>query len=74
MFESFCYTLRDRENLYKFDNKSDEGMFLRYLSLNKAYKVYNLWTKTVMETINVVIDDNIKECVRKNLDDMFEAT
>jgi hypothetical protein len=65
--------LRDRENLYKFDNKSDEGMFLRYLSLNKAYKVYNLWTKTVMETINVVIDDNIKEYVRKNLDDMFEA-
>jgi len=26
-----------------------------------------------METINVVIDDNIKEYVRNNLDDMFEA-
>jgi hypothetical protein len=33
----------------------------------------DIWTKTVMETINVVIDDNIKEYVRNNLDDMFEA-
>jgi hypothetical protein len=48
-------------------------MFLRYLSLNKAYRVYNLWTKTVMETINVVIDNNIKEYIRNNLNNMFEA-
>jgi hypothetical protein len=36
--------LRDGENLYKFDNKSDEAIFIGYSSHNKAYRVYNLIT------------------------------
>jgi hypothetical protein len=65
--------LRDGENLYKFDNKSDEAIFIGYSSHNKAYRVYNLITQNVIETINVVINDNLKETVINNLDDMFEA-
>jgi hypothetical protein len=63
--------MRDRENLHKFDSKSNEGIFLGYSSHNKAYIVYNLRTQIIMETINVVIDDNLKEPVKNNLDDMF---
>jgi len=66
--------LRDGENLYKFDSKSYEWIFLGYSTHNKAYRVYNLRTQNVMETINVVIDDNLKDTVIDNLDDMFEAT
>ena len=41
----------------KFDVRSDEGIFLGY-SLNiLAYRFYNLRTFTVMESINVVVDD-----------------
>ena len=51
--------LCDRENLEKFDAKSDKGYFLGYSSTSRAYRVYNLKTKTVMESSNVVINDEV---------------
>ena len=59
VFGSKCYILNDRENLGKFDAKSDEGIFLGYSTTSWAYRVFNKRTKTVMESINVVIDDTI---------------
>jgi hypothetical protein len=56
-FRSKCYILRDRENLGKFDTKSDEGIFLGYATNSRAYRVFSKRTETVMEFINVVIDD-----------------
>ena len=56
-FGSDCYILRDRENLEKFDAKSDKGFFLGYSTSSRAYRVYNLRTKTMMESANVVIND-----------------
>ena len=49
----------DRENLEKFDAKSDKGYFLGYSSTSRAYRVYNLRTKTVMESPNVVINNKL---------------
>jgi len=54
---STCFILKDRENVGKFDSRSDEGIFLGYSSTSKAYQVYNKRTKTVMETVNVLIDE-----------------
>jgi len=56
-FGNKCYILRDKENLGKFDTKSDEGIFLGYATNSRAYMVFNKRTETVMESINVVIDD-----------------
>jgi hypothetical protein len=56
-FGSKCYILRDRENLGKFDSRSDEGIFLGYSTNSRAYRDFNKKTETVMESINVVIDD-----------------
>jgi hypothetical protein len=56
-FGSKCYILRDRENLGKFDTKSDEGIFLGYSTNNRANRVFNKRTETVMESINVIVDD-----------------
>ena len=58
LFGSDCYILRDRENLEKFDAKSEKGYFLGY-SFARAYRVYNLRTKTMMESSNVVINDEV---------------
>jgi hypothetical protein len=52
-----CYILRDRENLGKFDSKSDEGIVLGYSTNNHVYRVFNKRTEIVIESINVVIDD-----------------
>ena len=57
MFGSKCYILNDQENLGKFDAKSDEGIFLGYSTTSRAYRVFNKRTKTIMESINVKIDD-----------------
>ena len=37
----------DKDNLEKFDAKSDEGIFLGYSSQSKAYKVLNKRTNRV---------------------------
>ena len=57
IFESTCFILKDRENVRKFDSRSNEGIFLSYSSISKAYRVYNKRTMKVMETVNVVIDE-----------------
>ena len=57
MFGYTCYILNDREHLDKFQAKSDKGIFLGYSLNSRAYRIFNLRTKTIMESVNVVIDD-----------------
>ena len=71
VFGSKCYILNDQENLEKFDAKSDEGVFLGYSTTSRAYRIFNKRTKTVMESINVVIDDAITKVA---IDDSGEGT
>ena len=56
-FGSTCFVLNDREHKRKFDPKSDERVFLEYSPNNKAYRVLNKCLKPVMESANVVVDD-----------------
>jgi hypothetical protein len=58
VLRSKSYILRDREHLGKFDGKSDEGIFMRYSSSSRAYRVYNKRTGTMMKSIDVVVDDD----------------
>jgi len=62
-FGSRCYILRDRENLGKFDPKSNEGIFLGYSTNSRAYWVFNKRIETVMESINVIIEDKEVEAL-----------
>ena len=57
VFGSDYYILRVQENLEKFDAKSDKGFLLGYSTSSRAYRVYNLRTKIVMESTNIVIND-----------------
>lgn len=57
VFGSVCYILADRDHRRKFDPKSDEGIFLGYSRSSRAYRVFNKHTKTMMESINVVVND-----------------
>ena len=75
IFGNDCYILRDRENLEKFDAKSNKGYFLGYSSTSRAYRVYNLRTKTIMESLNVVINDEFcSETHSKNTPPVQEKT
>ncbi|KAL8127829.1 hypothetical protein AgCh_014672 [Apium graveolens] len=58
VFGCKCFVLKTHpEQLSKFDLKSDEGIFVGYPLSTKAFRVYNLRTKVVMESINVSFDD-----------------
>ncbi|TYK06527.1 gag-pol polyprotein [Cucumis melo var. makuwa] len=42
---------------WKWDARSEQGIFLGYSQISRAYRVYNNRSDSVMETINVVIND-----------------
>ncbi|KAJ9541607.1 hypothetical protein OSB04_028113 [Centaurea solstitialis] len=53
VFGCKCYVLNDRDNLGKFDPKSDESIFIGYSHNSKAYRVFNKRTRTILESSNV---------------------
>ena len=57
VFGCKCFILRTHpEQLGKFDTKADEGIFVGYPPA-RAYKVFNLRTRKVIESINVSFND-----------------
>ena len=48
----------DKNNLGKFDARSDEGIFVGYLMHSKAYRIYNKSTKMIEESIRVIFDES----------------
>ncbi|KAL8104298.1 hypothetical protein AgCh_028500 [Apium graveolens] len=58
VFGCKCFVLKTHpEQLLNFDLKADEGIFVGYPLSTKSFRVYNLRTKVVMESINVSFDD-----------------
>ena len=45
-------------NIGKFEAKAHEGIFLGYSLESKAYRVYVVDHKKVIESMNVTFDDN----------------
>ena len=70
IFGSTCFILKDRENVGKFDSRSDKGIFLGYSSTSKAYRVYNKRTMKVMETVNVVIDESSDSSSKNGIEEL----
>lgn len=73
VFQSICYVLQDRENLDKFELKSDLEIFIRYSYNNRAYRVYNLRSSNLVESINFFIDySGDTKMVKYEDSDVFE--
>ena len=58
VFGDKCFTLKDDEQLGNFESKAHEGIFLGYSLESKAYRVYVIDHKKVIESMNVTFDDN----------------
>ena len=57
-FRCKCFVHNNgKETLEKFNAKSDEGIFLGYSSISKAYKVFNKRLEKVEESIHVIFDE-----------------
>jgi len=57
IFGCYCYILNNKEQLGKFDTKSDKVIFLGYSTTSKGYRVYNLKTQTVEISMNFIFDE-----------------
>ncbi|KAH9671200.1 hypothetical protein KPL70_017266 [Citrus sinensis] len=57
VFGCKCFVLNTKDNLGKFDPKSDVGIFLGYSNSSKAYRVYNKRTLVVEESMHVTFDE-----------------
>ncbi|KAH9649255.1 Integrase catalytic domain-containing protein [Citrus sinensis] len=58
VFGCKCFILNTKDNLGKFDPKSDVGIFLGYSNSSKAYRVYNKRTLVVEESMHVTFDES----------------
>ena len=57
-FGCSCFVLNNgKENLGKFDEKADLGIFIGYSLTSHAYKIYNKRLMIVEESVHVVFDE-----------------
>ena len=75
VFGCKCLVLNNnKDNLGKFDAKSDEGIFLGYSLHSKAFRIYNKRTMIIEESIHVAFDETNVILPRKDiLDDISES-
>ena len=58
VFSCSCFVLNNgKENLGKFDEKADLGIFTKYSLTSHAYRVYKKRLMTVAESVHVVFDE-----------------
>nr|GEZ68028.1 retrovirus-related Pol polyprotein from transposon TNT 1-94 [Tanacetum cinerariifolium] len=57
VFGALCYLTNDSENLGKLQPKADIGMFIGYTPTKKAFRIYNLHTRRIVETIHIDFDE-----------------
>ena len=73
MFGCTCFVSNNRkDNLEKWDAKSDEAIFLGFSSTSKAYRIFNKRTLVVEESVHIVFNEIDDSSNRKdeNLDDV----
>ena len=69
VFGCKCFILNTKDNLGKFDSKSNVGIFLGYSTTSKAYRVFNKRTLVVEESMHVIFDESNTLCEERKLDD-----
>ena len=58
VFGCVCFILNQRDKRTKFDSKSDEGIFLGYSAVSKAYRVFNSSRQTIEESAHVKFNED----------------
>jgi len=75
LFGCKCFILNNgKDNLGKFDSKSDECIFLGYSLHGHAYRAFNKRTMLVNESMHIAFDEtnqNMQENSNTNTDDKF---
>ncbi|GKD37128.1 retrovirus-related pol polyprotein from transposon TNT 1-94, partial [Tanacetum coccineum] len=57
VFGSLCYPTNDSEDLDKLNAKADISIFVGYAPAKKAFRIYNIRTQKIIETIHATFDE-----------------
>ncbi|GJZ23051.1 retrovirus-related pol polyprotein from transposon TNT 1-94 [Tanacetum coccineum] len=60
VFRCLVFIHNHKDHLGKFDTKADDGYFLGYSSISKAFKVYNTRRQQIEETYHVTFDESME--------------
>ncbi|GJU66928.1 retrovirus-related pol polyprotein from transposon TNT 1-94 [Tanacetum coccineum] len=60
VFGCLVFIRNHKDHLGKFDDKVDDGYFLGYSSVSKAFRVYNTRRQQIEETYHVTFDESIE--------------
>ena len=58
VFGCVCYILNQKDQLSKFAAKADEGIFLGYSAISRAFRVFNTKDQIVQESIHVKFEED----------------
>jgi hypothetical protein len=56
---SKCYIKNNDENIDKYDDRTDEGIFLGYATNSKGYRCYNKRLHKLVDCIDIKVDEEI---------------
>ena len=59
MFGSTCYIKNNDENIDKYDDRADEGIFLGYATNSKGYRCYNKRLHKLVDCIDIKVDEEL---------------
>ena len=59
VFGSKCYIKNNDENIGKYDDRADEGIFLGYATNSKGYRCYNKRLHKLVDCIDIKFDEEI---------------
>jgi len=59
LFGSKCYIMRIENNIGKFDDRSNEGIFIGHSSKSNACRCYNRRLGKIVESVDVKVDGGI---------------
>ena len=59
VFGSKWYIKNNDENLGKYDDRADEGIFLGYATNSKGYRCYNKRLHKLVDCIDIKVDEEI---------------
>jgi FtsZ-interacting cell division protein YlmF len=74
VFGSKCYIKNNNENLGKYDDRADEGIFLGYATNSKGYRCFNKRLHKLVDCIDLKVDEGVPVREVSNIESTTEDT
>jgi DNA-binding transcriptional MerR regulator len=72
VFGSKCYIKNNNENLGKYGDRADEGIFLGYYTNSKGYRCYNKRLYKLVDCIDIKVDEGVPVREVRNVESTTE--